>query len=106
MAKAKPPTHSSKKNIPTERNSRTTVGGPAKADEPVSNTDALADKFAGMQELVEQQRFNVNKPAEYEPSPDTAPPAGPSFKPSDPIVGSSTVTETNGSEKVGSGSPS
>jgi catalase len=106
MAKAKSRTNQAKKNIPTERNSRATVGGPAKANEPTANADALAEKFAGTQELVAQQRFNVNKPAEYEPAPDTAPPAGPSFKPSDPIVGSSTVTETNGSEKVGSGSPS
>ena len=34
-----------------------------------------------------------------------APPEGPSVKSADPIVGASTVTELNGSDKVGSGGP-
>ena len=49
--------------------------------------------------------FNPNKAAEYDPDAALAPPEGTSVKPADPIVGASTVTELNGSEKVGGGGP-
>ncbi len=49
--------------------------------------------------------FNAHKAAEHEPAPGQLPPAGVSVKPGDPIVGSSTVQESQSSEKVGSGSP-
>ena len=49
--------------------------------------------------------FNPNKAAEYDPDAALAPPEGASVKPADPIVGASTVTELNGSDKVGSGGP-
>ena len=95
-----------KKDRPTERNSRATVSGPAKPDGPPAVADALAEKFAGTQELAAEMPFNSIKPAEYDPASAIAPPAGPSFKASDPLVGSSTVTERHASDKVGSGSPS
>src|SRR4029079_10741379 len=49
--------------------------------------------------------FNPNKGAEYDLDLMLAPPEGASVKPVDPIVGASTVTELNGSDKVGSGGP-
>ena len=49
--------------------------------------------------------FNPNKAAEYDPDAALAPPEGASVKPADPIVGASTVSEVNGSDKVGSGGP-
>ncbi|CAN5772786.1 catalase HPII [soil metagenome] len=67
--------------------------------------DALAEKHAGTQELASAMPFNPTKPAEYDPAAATAPPAGASVRPRDPIVGASTVTEMNASDKVGSGGP-
>ena len=49
--------------------------------------------------------FNANKPREYDPAAAIAPKAGQSLTPGDPVVTASTVTETNASEKVGSGAP-
>ena len=49
--------------------------------------------------------FNPNKAAEYDPDAALAPSEGASVKPADPIVGASTVSELNGSEKLGSGGP-
>ena len=49
--------------------------------------------------------FNPNKAAEYDPDAMLAPPEGASVKPADPIAGASTVSELNGSAKVGSGGP-
>ncbi len=85
----------------TARNSRATVSGPAQPD--ASGIDVLAEKAAGTQDLASAFPFNPNKPAEYDPGAALAPPEGASTKPADPIVGASTVTEMNGSEKVGSG---
>jgi catalase len=65
----------------------------------------LAEKAAGTEDLASAFPFNPNKPAEYDPGAALAPPEGASMKPADPIVGASTVTEMNGSEKVGSGAP-
>ena len=65
----------------------------------------LAEKVAGTQDLASAFPFNPNKAAEYEPDAALAPPEGPSVKPRDPIVGASTVTELNASDKVGSGGP-
>jgi catalase len=86
----------------TTRNSRATVSGPATPDTS-GRGDALADKFAGTKNLASAFPFNANKAAEYDPEAALAPRTGPSVKPDDPIVGSSTVSEVNGSEKTGSG---
>ena len=88
----------------TTRNSRATVSGPATPDTS-GRGDALAEKFAGTQDLASAFPFNPNKAAEYDPEAALAPRTGPSVKPDDPIVGSSTVSEVNGSEKTGSGGP-
>jgi catalase len=103
MAKATPP--KSPKPSSTQRNSRATVSGPTAAD-PVAAGDVLAEKAAGTDDLARTFRFNATKASEYDPAAALAPPAGASAKPEDPIVGASTVTESNGSEKLGSGSPS
>ena len=88
----------------TTRNSRATVSGPATPDTS-GRGDALAEKFAGTQDLASAFPFNPNKAAEYDPEAALAPRTGPVVKPDDPIVGSSTVSEVNGSEKTGSGGP-
>ena len=67
--------------------------------------DVLAEKMAGTQDLASAFPFNPIKSAEYDPAAALAPSEGPSVKPADPIVGASTVSESNGSEKTGSGGP-
>jgi hypothetical protein len=91
----------SKSNV---RNSRATVSGPAKPD--LSGTgDIVAEKAAGTQDLSSAFPFNPTKAAEYDPDAALAPPEGASVTPKDLIVGASTVSEVNGSDKAGSGGP-
>jgi len=92
------------KNKSTVRNSRTTVSGPAEPDAS-GDGDIVAEKSAGTQDVAAAFPFNPNKAAEYDPDAALAPPEGASIKPADPIVGASTVSELNGSDKVGSGGP-
>ena len=91
-------------NKSTVRNSRTTVGGPAKPDASGVG-DIVAEKAAATEDLASAFPFNLNKTAEYDPDAALAPPQGTSAKPGDPIAGASTVSEGNGSDKVGSGGP-
>jgi catalase len=100
MAKSTRPKTSQKQS--TVRNSRATVSGPAAPDRS-GGGDPLAAKTAGTNDLASTFPFNPNKPAEFDPEAAVAPPRGASATPADPIVGSSTVSEVNGSEKVGSG---
>ena len=88
---------------PATRNSRTTVSGPADAGSADAAADMLAAKLVGTDELSVSLPFNPLKASEYEPQVLEGPEQGPSVAPRDPIVGASTVTERNGSDKVGSG---
>ncbi len=90
---------------PVDPNSRATVSGPAAEPRLGASNDDLTAKLAGTHELSASIPFNANKAAEYDPAPGQLPPAGVSVEPGDPIVGSSTVQESQGSDKVGSGSP-
>jgi catalase len=65
----------------------------------------LTEKMAGTQDVASAFPFNPIKKAEYDPAAALTPPEGPSVKPADPIVRASTVSESNGSEKTGSGGP-
>jgi len=104
MPKSKRP-RSVERQSAAKRQNRPTVGGPAKPDGSVSSADDLAAKAAGTQELASAFPFNANKPNEFDPAAMTAPRPGQSEHPPDPIVGASTVTEANGSDKTGSGAP-
>jgi catalase len=88
----------------TARTSRTTVSGPNKPAAPATG-DIVAEKAAATRDLASAFPFNPNKASEYDPDAALAPPEGASVKPADPIVGASTVTERNESDKVGSGGP-
>ena len=104
-SKNKKPTRSAQnpKDESPVRNSRTTVSGPAK---PASgHGDVAAEKAAATQDVAAAFPFNPIKAAEYDPDAMLAPPEGASVKPADPIAGASTVSELNGSAKVGSGGP-
>jgi catalase len=87
------------------RNSRNTISGPADTGPVDAAADALGSKLAGTNELALSLPFNPLKPSEYEPQVLDGPKAGPSVAAHDPIVGASTVTEGNSSDKVGSGGP-
>lgn len=88
----------------TVRNSRATVGGAA-APDTSGKGDVLAEKVAGTEDVASAFAFNPIKAAEYDPAAALTPPEGPSITFADPIVGASTVSESNGSEKLGSGGP-
>jgi catalase len=103
MAKSSRPAKTAK-NKSTVRNSRTTVSGPAEPDASGAG-DIVAEKAAGTQDLASAFPFNPNKAAEYDPDAALAPPEGAAVKPAHPIVGASTVSEANASDKVGSGGP-
>src|SRR6476469_1086039 len=103
MSKSSRPAKTTR-NKSTVRNSRTTVSGPAEPDRSGAG-DIAAEKAAGTQDLASAFPFNPNKASEYDPDAALAPPEGASAKPADPIVGASTVSEVNGSDKVGSGGP-
>src|SRR3954463_11060483 len=85
--------------------SKTTVSGPAKPELSPDSNDDLNAKVTGSEELAAAFPYNANKTSEYAPADPVEPPEGMSARPHDPIVGSSTVTERNPSEKAGSGGP-
>jgi catalase len=86
-------------------NSRSTVSGSAEPAATEASRDAQTAKLAATQALSSAFPHNVNKSLEYDPEAAVSPAEGVHAKPSDPIAGASTVTEANGSEKTGSGSP-
>ena len=88
-----------------DQNSRATVSGPAELEGRDDSADDLTAKNAETADLSARLPFNANKASEYDNKPGQAPPEGIHAKPGDPIVGSSTVTESKASEKTGSGSP-
>ncbi len=90
-----------KKTPPREAPSKTTVSGPSTPQAQTPNI--LSEKMAGTQELASKFAFNANKPDEF--GPDAEASEGRNEDPKDPIVTASTVSESNSSEKVGSGSP-
>jgi catalase len=105
MAKSsRAPKTSKSKTGSIARNSRATVSGPAEHDASGAS-DIAAEKAAGTEDVASAFAFNPVKAAEYDPSAHLVPEEGASVEPADPIVGASTVSEVNGSEKVGSGGP-
>jgi len=104
MPKSKDPRRDELKSRGDRRNSRSTISGPARASASQSSDD-LETKLTGTNELASRVPFNANKPREYDATAALFPSAGQSVDPPDPVVTASTVTEKNGSEKVGSGGP-
>src|SRR5687768_4319549 len=103
MAKSKKPGPDAP--VAIDPNSRATVSGPAEPKPLVDSSDDLTAKMAATQQVVAALPFNANKALEYDPEAAIHPEPGVSIEPPDPIVGSSTVQEKNGSDKVGSGGP-
>jgi catalase len=82
---------------------RSTVSGPSRTG-TTDLADAHVAKFEGMDELARQMPHNPNKAAEHGRA-SLEPPQGATAKPADPSVTASTLTESEASPKVGSGSP-
>ncbi len=108
MASKKLPRRAPKGGTAKSTSSRATVGGPARrmrGDAPKPEpTDLLTRKAVGQQALADAIPFNAAKAGEhgraaYEP------PTGQSVEPDDPMVGGSTLSETNQSRKAGAGAP-
>lgn len=83
---------------------RNTAGGPSHPA-PAAGDDLPARKMAGTQALAAQFPHNANKPSEFGRANAVAPPQGASAEPPEPLVGASTLTEVNTSQKVGAGMP-
>ena len=80
------------------------MSGPAEPDASGAG-DIVAEKAAGTQDLASAFPFNPNKAAEYDPDAALAPPRARPSSPPIRLSGASTVSELNGSDKVGSGGP-
>jgi catalase len=80
---------------------RSTASGPARAGKAAAITDAATAKMAGTETVAASFPFNAAKPSEF-----TGTPAqGQTVEPPHPMVGGSTLSETNASEKAGKGNP-
>lgn len=90
-------------NSASKAAARNTASAPSHPAPPAR--DALAEKAAATEALVAALPFNPNTPGEFGHAYAVAPPAGFSVGPSSPVVGSSTVSESNGSDKTGAGAP-
>ncbi len=93
------------KNRPSAAHARPSASGPADPPFKPTTADELEAKMAATAELAEAMPFNSLKPSEFDPRAAVAPLQGPSIAPSDPAATGSTLTEANGSGKVGSGAP-
>ena len=83
------------------RNTASAASHPA----PGAGGDALAEKAAATNALVASIPYNPNKPGEFGRDNAIAPPEGFSAAPASASTGSSTLTESNASEKTGAVAP-
>ena len=81
---------------------RHTASAPSHPSPPPAD-DVLGQKMAATEELAASVPFNPNKPGEFGRDNAIHPPAGFTVEPASPIVGSSTVSESNASDKTGTG---
>ena len=88
-----------------DKNSRATVSGPADPAATQATNDDLTAKMAATQDLAAADSVQPQQAAGVRSRRGRRAARRRTFAPHDPIVGASTVTEKNGSEKVGSGSP-
>jgi catalase len=82
-----------------------TISGPAVVPAPASPADELGTKALETDDLSARVPFNASKLIEYGDDAARRPPEGEVAAPDDPIAGASTVQESRGSDKLGSGGP-
>jgi catalase len=95
MAKKKAP-------APAKAASRNTASAPSHPSKAPAD-DILARKASDTNSLAASVPFNPNKPGEFGREHAVNPPTGFSVDAESPVVGSSTVTESNASDKTGTG---
>jgi catalase len=95
-------TRSSAPQSGTKTAARSTISGPARKTPGIA--DPAVMKLEGTELLAAAFPHNAAKPSEFGEAA-TEPAVGQSAEPPDPIVGASTLSEPNASEKVGSGNP-
>ena len=103
--KHKAPPKNQKKPASRQAEAKPTMGGPARPSVDTSAFDKLESKMAATDDLARSMPFNPLKALEFDPAAHKSPGEGEAFEPVDPLAGASTVTETNASDKVGSGAP-
>lgn len=91
-------------NSASKTSARSTVSGPARKSAGAVDADAATAKFAGVEALAAAFPFNAAKPSEFGGAA-AEPATGQTAAPSHPTVTGSTLTESNASDKVGSGTP-
>jgi len=87
----------------TRSSARSTTSGPSEKSRAAAN-DRAAAKLVGTEALAKAFPFNAAKPSEIGAAAER-PVAGQTAKPSHPMIGGSTLSETNASPKVGTGDP-
>ena len=87
---------------PAKAASRNTASAPPKSS-PLPIDDVLAQKMAATDALAASVPFNSNTPGEFGRKNAVNPPVGFTVEAASPVVGSSTVTESNASDKTGTG---
>jgi catalase len=90
------------KNIQDQDDNRSTIGGPAHPGGTPAND--FTAKLEGAQELAAAMPYNPNKALEHGEA-SACPEQGAQVEASDSAVTGSTLTETNSTEKTGSGEP-
>ncbi len=103
--KQKAPPKTQKKSASRKAEAKPSASGPARPSVDVRALDKLESKMAATDDLARSMSFNALKALEFDPAAHKSPGEGEAFEPADPLVGASTVTETNASDKVGSGAP-
>ena len=98
------PTASDAAQSVAKTSARSTASGPTHKGGYADITDAATAKIAGTEAVAAAFPYNAAKASEFG---DAAmePMTGQSVEPPDPMVAASTLSETNASEKVGSGNP-
>jgi catalase len=83
---------------------KSTVSGPTRKGGASTITDAATAKIAGTETVAASMPHNAAKPGEFGRAA-MQPPTGQAIEPPHPMVGGSTLTEVNASEKAGRGNP-
>jgi catalase len=103
--KSPPPKQQRGSDRPSSRaSSKSTVSGPTRKAKFSESPDQATAKVAGTEELAAAFPYNKAKPSEFGKSA-RQPAVGQAEEPRHPMVGGSTLSEVNASEKVGSGNP-
>jgi catalase len=90
--------------VAAKTSAKSTVSGPPRPARAADISDAATAKLAGTEAVAAAMPFNAAKPSEFGRA-SLAPSVGQSVEPPHPMVGASTLSETNASPKVGRGNP-